>query len=66
MTKDGSRKRSCWVPTLWLAGLVLALILVVLVIAGTLFDLGIWQEFWEWIGRPTGLLVPVVFHALWA
>ena len=42
-------KRSCWVMALWIGSLGLALILLILFLAGTLFDLGVWQDFWEWV-----------------
>ena len=34
-----------WRPLVWIS----ALILLILFLAGTLFDLGVWQEFWEWV-----------------
>ncbi len=41
------KKRSCLAFSAWMVLLLFALILVLFFVMSSLFDLGVWEEFWE-------------------
>ncbi len=45
--KFPGRKRSCLAFSAWTVLLLFALILVLFFVMSSLFDLGVWEEFWE-------------------
>ncbi len=53
MSQPQSKKRSCW----WWFFLVLLIALVVIVVVSfvltSLFDLGVWDEFWDLVREKT-------------
>ena len=48
------KNRSCLIPTLWLVLLSLVVILVVFFVLTSIFDLGVWDEFWDMIREKHG------------
>lgn len=48
------RKYTCLRTVLWISLLVLLVLLVLFFAISTLFDLGVWDEFWEMVYEKTG------------
>ena len=55
MTRQAGRSPSCFTTTVWVVLGLLVVAFLVLFALSTLFDLGLWDAFWTYIGRTFNL-----------